>query len=355
MTAELKYKSAFTVETSELTSPPPYSTTWGNDVVQDEGKRRDWSSKWRWKMRWNLRVRNESNSDWHIAKQRAKRFFQCMPIPFRTTTWPVIRRFRITKKQSFALVLVIAGGIVPLILLGHYTPRWNIAPGYHPFYGVFEDKVLSCGPDNYGRAQNATVYGIENLFVLDKTFGRYSFSQVKTIDVVWDVFVGRGVQLLAWWVAYNVFSDALLRVIERHPASFRIFQRIALEGPSLLSVWTLTKEVWAAKSKRTKALFLYVFVATWYVIAVPMFLSAMTGYDSTTISWVSLDNDNIVPGSSLKRASIIWGTTNTTFDKNICDFSSLQSDQADVKYGKYRYCMYPLTANRSKHFEMLMN
>ncbi|KAH7357473.1 hypothetical protein BKA66DRAFT_574468 [Pyrenochaeta sp. MPI-SDFR-AT-0127] len=249
-----------------------------------------------------------------------------------------MKRFRITKKQSFALVLVIACGIVPFILLGHYTPRWNIAPGYHPFYGVFENKVLSCGPDNYGRPQNATIYGIENLFVLDKTFGSFSFSQVKTIDIAWDVFVGRGVQLLAWWASYIVFSDALLRVIERHPASLRIFQRIALEGPSLLSIWTLMKEVWVAKSRRTKALFIYMFFATWYVLCVPMLMSAMTGYDSTNIAWVSLDDVNIVPASSLEQSTIIWGTKNATFDQNVCKSSSLDTDIRTFKYNQYRFC-----------------
>ncbi len=208
-----------------------------------------------------------------------------------------------------------------MALLGYFTPRPDFPNGKTPYYNVFAAKSMTCG-NSYVDANpvNMTVTGVEGLFVLDQTWGRFSFATVKTIDVAWDILIGRGTQLIAWWIAYIVSSDALLRVIERHPTSFRIFQRIALEGPSLLSLWTLCKELFSVNGKRTKALFAYLLLSTSYVLCIPMFLGAMTGYDSTATAWVDLeDTNNIVPMSAIKYSWLITGTVNSTFSKPVCE------------------------------------
>jgi hypothetical protein len=254
--------------------------------------------------------------------------------------WPILLRVVTAKKQWAALFLFLCCAVVPMVTLGHFTPRPESAFGtWPPYYNVFAAKYMTCGNDIDDNPANSTVTGIEGLFVLDQTWGRFSFSTVKAIDVAWDILVGRGVQILAWWVAYNVFSDALLCVIERHPASFRIFQRIALEGPSLLSLWTLCKELLSVKSKRTKILFAYMLLSTSYVLCIPMFLGAMTGYDSTSIAWLDLDgSNNIVPTSAVKEAWVISGTTNSTFDQKVCT----DPDNALINWNYYtdrvNYC-----------------
>ncbi|XPS76402.1 hypothetical protein M3J09_008455 [Ascochyta lentis] len=228
-----------------------------------------------------------------------------------------------------------------MVVLGHFTPRPDFEFGtWPPYYSVFAAKTMSCGNQEIDLyPANSTITGIEGLFVLDKTWGRFAFSTVKTIDAAWDIVFGRGVQLLAWWAAYIVFSDALLRVIERHPASFRIFQRIALEGPSLLSLWTLCKELLSVKSKSTKILFAYMLLSTSYVLCVPMFLGAMTGYDSTATAWIDIDNsNNIVPASALKMAWVITGTANSTFDKKVCSDPKNGNIQLQYFLPRVQYC-----------------
>lgn len=230
-----------------------------------------------------------------------------------------------------------------MVVLGWFTPRPEHASGtWPPYYNVFAAKYMSCGSSTIDeRPANSTVTGFEGLFVLDQTWGRFSFSMVKTIDVAWDILVGRGVQMLAWSTAYVVFSDALLRVIERHPASFRIFQRIALEGPSILSLWTLCKELLSVKSKRTRSLFAYLLVSTSYVLLIPMFLGAMTGYDSTSTAWIDLDDsNNIIPTSEVKNAWVITGTRNTTFDVPICADPDDFSVQSSYLVPRTQHCEY---------------
>ncbi|CAI9627638.1 unnamed protein product [Alternaria burnsii] len=288
--------------------PPPSSepprrervTTWGNDSVQGSRFARwDWRSKAKWKVRWTWVFHDACLSTWDAMKWVGKT----------TKDAPVWKHVRWSKKQFYAFCLVVIWVVLPMTLISYLTP----------FTSIFADKTLSCGDSFYGQPQNATVTGIEKLFALDATFGRFSFSQVKAIDVLWDLLVGKGAQALAWWASYNVFCDALLRAIERHPASFEIFQRIGNEGPGLHSLWTLTKELWNAKSARTRALFFYMFWSTGYVLLVPIVLGAMTGYDSTSIAWIDLEGENnIIPASSLHQTWALIGTKNETFKTTAC-------------------------------------
>jgi hypothetical protein len=303
---------------------PPYSPTWGNDVVEDN-KRQSW--KWTSRIHWTSLCRT--------AKSKTKSALGVTWTFLRNQGWSGLKKCIPSKTQVLAFLLLVTFGAAPMLILAHFTTI-GFGSFQRPFYRVFSDKVLTCG-NSFGNPQNSTVWGIANLFVLDNTFGYYSFSQVKTLDVAWDILVGRGVQLLAWYVGYVVFSDALLRAIERHPASFEIFQRIALEGPSLHSLWTLLKELWRARSKQTKALFLYVWMSTLYITCIPLFLGAMTGYDSNSIAWVSLDNsENIVPASLIELSGLVRKISNETLSETVCfDYTAWSNARVrlNVLYG----------------------
>jgi hypothetical protein len=325
---------------------PNHSKTWGNDAVEKKGKRWSWAWTWGLRNRW-ASARRTTEQVATPALRSTRETLQ--PVLNSTWTflclnlWPYLLRLLTAKKQWFALFLFLSGGAAPMVVLGWFTPRPEHASGtWPPYYNVFAAKYMSCGSSTIDeRPANSTVTGFEGLFVLDQTWGRFSFSMVKTIDVAWDILVGRGVQMLAWSTAYVVFSDALLRVIERHPASFRIFQRIALEGPSILSLWTLCKELLSVKSKRTRSLFAYLLVSTSYVLLIPMFLGAMTGYDSTSTAWIDLDDsNNIIPTSEVKNAWVITGTRNTTFDVPICADPDDFSVQSSYLVPRTQHCEY---------------
>lgn len=313
-----KNKNEIWTTTEEVTPLPPYPGPAVEDEKKEESKRKSWMPEWFSRRK----SRMASTTTSKTSKRHTQHVLSWIYMFIITPIWTDLKCLkprRVPRKQIFALLLVLTCAALPMGLLGFYTPPRLYNLGSAPFGGIFESKLMSCGDTFGSQPQNATVSGIESLFVLDKTYGSFTFSQVKTIDVAWDILVARGVQLGAWWVSYVVFSDALLRLIERHPASFRIFMRIALEGPNFLSVWTLTKEVWAAKSKRTRALFVYMFLATSYVLLVPLLLSAMTGYDSTTMAWVELsDNNNIVPASALVQSWTIYGLWNETWKEPRC-------------------------------------
>ena len=323
---------------------PNHSRTWGNDVVETRSRSWSWAWTWGFRNRWTSACRTTEQVLTPVlrsAKQRMQPTFSATRSFICRDLWPFLVRVFTAKKQYFALFLFLCGAVAPMVLLAYFTPRSEFGSGTRrPYYNVFAPKLMSCDYNYFDtRPANSTVTGLEGLFVLDQTWGRFPFSMVKIIDVAWDILVGHGVQLLAWWVAYVVFSDALLRVIERHPASFRVFQRIALEGPSFLSLWTLCKELLSANSKRTKTLFAYILLSTSYVLCIPMFLGAMTGYDSTSIAWTDLDDsNNIVPTSALKYAWVIMGTWNSTFDKPVCKNIEERRNLGEYLYSRMRHC-----------------
>ncbi|KAF2865029.1 hypothetical protein BDV95DRAFT_600044 [Massariosphaeria phaeospora] len=172
-----------------------------------------------------------------------------------------------------------------------------------------------------------------------RTFGKFPFSQAKTVDVAWDICIGRGAQFLAWWVAYVVFSDALFRVIERHPASYRVFSHISLNGACLASLWALLRELFRTRSKRTWALFFYMFLSTLWVLSMPTVLGAMTGYVSTTVGWVEVNgSDEIVPATKFKQTTVVWGTKNETWESGWCAVSEQMTRYLDEQNDRTAHC-----------------
>lgn len=254
--------------------------------------------------------------------------------------WSTIRDYPLKASQFWGLLLL-ASGIVPFVTYGILVRGWA-GTFYH---GSFEQKILGCGAA-LGQPQNATVDGIEAMFVLDWTFGQLSFATVKVIDATWDIAIARGVQGIYWAICYRIFTDVLLRLIERHPASFETFKSISLEGAGLTSSLVLFKQLFRNRSIRTWFLFFYLLLSSFYVLSIPPLLGAMTGYDATSIAWVSIgDAGNIIPTSQLMYKTIILGTHNASFDEPMCDntnttvFRDFWYHQQDVT--KYCDCQLP--------------
>lgn len=262
---------------------------------------------------------NTSGAQLHTWKQSVQRhvllWLQAIPPFWQHTAWPMIKKTRVKKEQIFALIILWICAIIPFIVLGCVTGRRSF------FDGVFDEKTLPCG-DGGGisnRAVNNTVGGIEGLFVLDATYGSFPFSTVKIIDVTWDVMVGRGAQMLAWWISYKVFSGAILRVIERHPTSYRAFFEICLHGPSFPALWVMLKDLTRTKSKRTWSLYFYIVWSILYIITLPIMLSAMTGYTSNSVAWVDVDDSTeIMPASMFNNSYVLSGVDNHTFSPPKC-------------------------------------
>ncbi|KAK8237069.1 hypothetical protein HDK77DRAFT_379466 [Phyllosticta capitalensis] len=208
---------------------------------------------------------------------------------------------RTRAKHLTALAIFLSFGIGPLI----------------PWFTIIGDPFLlrpaSC--DTYsswsgvlGAEKNWQSPGVQGLFTIDRTFGSFPFWLVKLIDVVWDLFVGRGLQWLAGWVSYIVFSSVLLRTIEESQIPFRTFLKLSTEAPSLTSIWFLLKDMPRFSRTRLILRFSYIVLASSYVLAMPTLLSAVTGYMSISTSFTKLPgSDALVHSSDLSEGMSVIG------------------------------------------------
>jgi hypothetical protein len=80
-------------------------------------------------------------------------------------------------------------------------------------------------------------------------------------------------------------------------------------------------------------------ISTAYVLCIPVFLGAATGYDSTNVAWLDMDDtNNIVPWSSMQTAWLITGTKNETFVQTVCKPYELQFEWSLQESRKYGQC-----------------
>lgn len=258
---------------------------------------------------------------------------------WRRDTWPEIWKTLFTKRQAFALLVLVAFSIAPFLVAGLLLRERADSVMFGTAFGV---KIQDCNDKmTFGLAQNSTVEGVEALFVLDKTFGRLSFSQAKVLDAAWDLFMGRGVQLCAWLISYAVFSDSILRLVERHPAPYRTFMRVTIEGPSLSTAWALLVELFRTRGKRTWFLFWFMLLSTLHVLSIPPFLSAMAGYDSRMVPFVTVgEHDNIMPASDFTYGNIITKFPGLDLDGPTCEADRRLGDWFMTKAALQSSCQY---------------
>lgn len=256
------------------------------------------------------------------------------PSSWKRHEWHSNRSVLSIKKQSIALLALLSFCIAPFFVVGVLLRRESVF-----FYEAFSTKVQGCGDKMiFGEAVNATVEGAAALFVLDRTYGRLSFSQAKVIDAAWDLVMGRGVQFCAWVLSYIVFSDAILRLIERHPAPFRTFMRLAIEGASLNTAWALLVELCRTRSKRTWCLFFYMLLSTAHVLSIPPFLSAMAGYDSRTVAFVSVGQNDIMPARDLRLGNVVSRFPGLSLEKPTCEADDSLADWNQRKIDLQNSC-----------------
>lgn len=135
-----------------------------------------------------------------------------------------------------------------------------------------------------------------------------TFTQVKVIDVAWDLIIGRGGQVLMAWVNYRVFNEWVVGFMEREVLGFKMYAAVAFETTTVGTLGVLGKEIIAKQTKGVGWLkgglrwlaVVSMFLSTLYVLSFPTLLAAMTGYiaksepyvedlDRNLISWDKVD------------------------------------------------------------------
>jgi hypothetical protein len=151
----------------------------------------------------------------------------------------------------FAILMVVT--IIPLYFVSVGYEFQNNEP--EPF-----------GYDCYGSSDGWSFVGI-NL-----RFGAFNYGSAKALDLAWNWIVGRGLQALLTLLAYRVFHDALLRAAEMTPLSFELYAALSLYATRLDVIWQLMKAMARKGNWRTKAIFIWLFISTIYLLTFPRFV-----------------------------------------------------------------------------------
>lgn len=146
---------------------------------------------------------------------------------------------------------------------------------------------------------------VSQLLTINLGFGTMSFSIAKFVDVVWDVVVGRGGQVLLTYVAYRVFTKSLARAMEGSQVSYHTFAAFAFEPGTVTGMFMLAKDFASNRSLRSKMIVSWVLVATLYIVAFPTLSSAMTGYTSIVAAYLEDKSQNQVRWELFRRVYYI--------------------------------------------------
>jgi hypothetical protein len=143
-------------------------------------------------------------------------------------------------------------------------------------------------------------------FTPNLSFGAFTFTQVKVIDIAWDLIIGRGGQILLAWVNYRVFNEWLVYHMEMHLTSYKLYAAVAFETTTMATLGVLGKE-FLAFGKRTWSRFfrwlaiLSMLLSTFYVLSFPTLMAAMTGYITTYELYVKNYEHNLIEWSKIRR------------------------------------------------------
>ena len=155
-------------------------------------------------------------------------------------------------------------------------------------------------------------------------FGQFSFAAAKSIDVAWDLIIGRGGQLLLIYLTYPIIRRAFLRAIVQFPVYLPMYTSITFDKLSLSTTWASVQPFPEGVPSQpidcpaqADARHLSRVWHSWvilpllaYIMAFPTILSAMTGYQSGLEPYV------IRPGSEgdLMKASLLKIPAVVVFD-----------------------------------------
>lgn len=234
-------------------------------------------------------------------------------------------RPRLPGAKELSYVLPLAVSVLPLALLLGYsnqlsnrladsacTPGGNFVMPYNS--SIFDPrKFFEITMPFVGREPSSCSMSVTDPFAEPDCLG-YTFTEVKVIDLAWDVLVGRGGQGLLVVFAYGLFSRIIVALMAHDEVGFDAFATVAFETGSLRSIIPLFRHALGLtpvpRTRRAICSYVGMLLATAYIVAVPSLLSAMTGYVSRFTPYMRLGS---VQGSNGTLVSCypglypVWG------------------------------------------------
>ena len=134
-------------------------------------------------------------------------------------------------------------------------------------------------------------FSITDIFNIDLRYGDLSFGMAKFIDLVWDIFISRGGQIMLGWITYRVHSAALMRIMEDQLVSYDLYATMTLSWATIWALRPLAKTFFTRIGFRRKLLLFWVAISIIWVAFWPTITNALSGYVAKNNTLVRLEDD----------------------------------------------------------------
>ena len=232
-------------------------------------------------------AKSESPHEWPQKHPRTTFFEKWSPFPWRVT------------------IILLALPLGLACIVGLAAAAETVSQGYIMGRDCYPNGLWKEATGATWRIMDSSYFFTPNL-----SFGALTFTQVKVIDVAWDLIIGRGGQLLLAWVNYRVFNEWLVYHMEMHHTSYKLYAAVAFETTTMATLGVLGKEFLAYGAGTWKRFFrwlaiLSMLLSTLYVIAFPTLMAAMTGYITTYKPYIEDIDGNLMEWSKAKDVAYI--------------------------------------------------
>lgn len=156
--------------------------------------------------------------------------------------------------------------------------------------------------------------GIAQAFNLDLTFGNFTFTQAKIIDVAWDTTIGQGGRLLHGWILYRcVMRRLLIYAMENYHVTCRYYLTVSWSRASFESLCGILKDFLFVQGLTNFYCTILLIYALGYTLLFSLLWSTATGYLSLSHRLYAMPDGNIVPLDTCDLA-LCWVLDGSRFD-----------------------------------------
>lgn len=153
---------------------------------------------------------------------------------------------------------------------------------------------LACLPSGeFAIPGTISIWSIDFIVSLTVGYGHFSFAQAKAIDICWDLVVGRVGQLFLTWIAFRVFTRAIVYAMESDGVTCATYAVATFEPASVRCTWTVLSDFVRGRAPRSgygRATYVVMILTGIYIAMFPTLTSAITSYGPVSQALVRVAN-----------------------------------------------------------------
>ncbi|ROW17867.1 hypothetical protein VPNG_00864 [Cytospora leucostoma] len=160
----------------------------------------------------------------------------------------------------------------------------------------------NCAPDSTFSLERPSPWQFAWVFQIVLGFGAYNFTQVKIIDVAWDIGVGRLGQTILAYFSWKAFSVYVRLSMEHAPITYRTFWTTYMQHEaSFRPIIRAIRDFTSRRGLRSKTAMIFMIATMVFIMAFPTLASAMTGYTANNNAVIKFIDGTQAPFTEFQK------------------------------------------------------